>query len=248
MSFYTKIRTKKGLIRIFLIILHDQFQRVFMFELQQHIQKTIKPFTLPTSLAVVKEIFAQHAFTHLPIVDQGVFLGNIALDDAVTINSNSTLNDNRMVFLPFFARNTMDWFEVLEIFSKHETNLVPVLSPKNHYLGYIWFDDILDYFNQTPFLKESGNVIVVEKNIFDYSLSQVSQIVEVNNAKLLGVFVSKIKDNNAQITLKMIGTNLTEIIQSFRRYGYEIVSEHTEDKYLTELKDRSAYLDKYLNI
>ena len=44
----------------------------------------------------------------------------------------------------------------------------------------------------------------------------------------------------------MVG--LSDIIQTFRQYNYEIVSEHQEDIYLNQLKDRSDYLDKYLNI
>jgi serine phosphatase RsbU (regulator of sigma subunit) len=41
---------------------------------------------------------------------------------------------------------------------------------------------------------------------------------------------------------------LNEIIQTFRRYNYEIISDHQEDSYLLNLKERSDYLDKYLNI
>ncbi|MES2486331.1 MAG: acetoin utilization protein acuB, partial [Bacteroidota bacterium] len=41
---------------------------------------------------------------------------------------------------------------------------------------------------------------------------------------------------------------LSEIIQTFRRYNYDIITEHQEDAYLNTLKDRSDYLDKYLNI
>ena len=51
-----------------------------------------------------------------------------------------------------------------------------------------------------------------------------------------------------QITLKIALGGMNEIIQTFRRYNYEIISEHQEDNYLNNLKDRSEYLDKYLNM
>jgi hypothetical protein len=41
---------------------------------------------------------------------------------------------------------------------------------------------------------------------------------------------------------------MNDIIQTFRRYNYEILSEHHEDLYINNLKERSDYLDKYLNI
>ena len=51
-----------------------------------------------------------------------------------------------------------------------------------------------------------------------------------------------------EITVKISQSGLNDIIQTFRRYEYEIISEHQEDSYLNSLKERSDYLDKYLNI
>ena len=97
-------------------------------------------------------------------------------------------------------------------------------------------------------MKDAGLAIVVQKHYLDYSISEIAQIVETNNCKLLGVFVSEMKNQTAQITMKASAGNINEIIQTFRRFGYEIISEHNQDSYLNELKDRSAYLDKFLNI
>ena len=97
-------------------------------------------------------------------------------------------------------------------------------------------------------MKETGGIIVVEKLIVDYSMSQIAQIVESNNGKLLGLFVSEASNDKVQITVKTTLGGLNEIIQTFRRYNYEIISEHNEDDYLNNLKERSEYLDKYLNI
>lgn len=219
-----------------------------MFNLHQHIHHTHAPLALENSLGAVKKRFSLSHFSHLPIVDQDVFLGNMALTDAMTINDMSTVGDNRMVFEPFFARDQMNWLEILELFSKNETSMLPVLDEKNHYLGYLKLTDLLELIHTMPFLKEDGSIVMVEKNMYDYSLSQVAQIIETNNAKLLGLLISDIEDNKVQITVKIIGLQITEILQSFRRYGYDIVSEHTQDSYLKELKERSAYLDKYLNM
>lgn len=79
-------------------------------------------------------------------------------------------------------------------------------------------------------------------------MSQIAQIVESNNAKLLGLFISKTEGDSVEITVKTTQSSLNDIIQTFRRYEYEIISEHQEDSYLQNLKDRSDYLDKYLNI
>jgi hypothetical protein len=107
---------------------------------------------------------------------------------------------------------------------------------------------VIKFLNETPFLKETGGIIVVEKSINDYSMSQVAQIVESNNGKILGLFVSEANAEKVQVTVKITLGGMNEIIQSFRRYNYDIISEHHEDDYLNTLKERSEYLDKYLNM
>ena len=81
-----------------------------------------------------------------------------------------------------------------------------------------------------------------------FSMSQVAQIVESNQAKILGLFISNVAQNKVEITIKISQSGLNDIIQTFRRYDYGIISEHQEDSYLNGLKERSDYLDKYLNI
>jgi hypothetical protein len=158
------------------------------------------------------------------------------------------VNENRFHFERFFVRSSVIWLDVLEIFAKNETNLIPVLDEKNNYLGYYELEDIIRFFHETPFLKEEGGIIVVEKESDQFTMSQITQIVESNNAKILGLFISKIAGNKIEITIKISQSGLNDIIQTFRRYEYEIISEHQEDSYLNSLKERSDYLDKYLNI
>ncbi len=107
---------------------------------------------------------------------------------------------------------------------------------------------MLHFLNETTFVKEDGGIIVIEKETADFTFSQICQIVESNEAKVLGVFISNATPTLTQITLKISQSNFNEIIQTFRRYNYTILSEHQEDSYLAGLKERSDYLDKYLNI
>ena len=97
-------------------------------------------------------------------------------------------------------------------------------------------------------MKEEGGTIILRKEADQFSMSQVAQIVESNNAKVLGLFISDIANKNVEITVKISQSGMNDIIQTFRRYEYEIISEHQEDSYLNSLKERSDYLDKYLNI
>ena len=122
------------------------------------------------------------------------------------------------------------------------------MDENNSYVGYYEIEDIMKFFHETPFLKEPGGIIIVKKGVLDYSMSQIAQIIESNNGKLLGLFISEAEVNSVEVTIKIALGSMNEILQTFRRYNYEIISEHQEDNYINNLKERSDYLDKYLNI
>ncbi|WP_281297401.1 CBS domain-containing protein [Flavobacterium limnophilum] len=219
-----------------------------MTEITNYITNDFKAIDSHDTIAVVQEFFDELTFSHFPVVEEEIYIGSISSNDIETFENNKKVLDYRYSLEGFFARSTMVWLEVLEVFAKNNTNLVPVLDEKNKYIGYYEIGDIMRFFNETPFLTEQGKIIVVKKREVDYSLSQTTQIVESNNGKLLGLFISGTDAENIEVTLKISIGPINEIIQTFRRYDYEIISEHNEDNYINTLKERSDYLDKYLNI
>ena len=219
-----------------------------MTEITDYINNDIKAIAIDESIETVQDFFAELSFSHFPVLENGTYLGSIALDDVETFDTDKNVSDYRYTLEGFYARTNMIWLDVLEVFARNHTSVVPVLDDNNKYVGYYDITDIVKFFHETPFLKEMGGIIIVEKNINDYSMSQIAQIVESNNGKLLGLFISNVENENVQVTVKITLGAMNEIIQTFRRYNYEIISEHQEDNYLNALKERSDYLDKYLNI
>ncbi|RZJ57547.1 MAG: CBS domain-containing protein [Flavobacterium sp.] len=219
-----------------------------MTDITEFINNDVKPLRSTDSIGDVQDLFAEYPFSHFPVLEEGVYIGSAGAEDIELMDIDMTLNDMRYNLERFFVRDSAIWLDVLEVFAKNETNLLPVLSDDNKYLGYYEVTDLIKVFHETPFLKEAGGIIVVQKAIVDYSMSEVAQIVESNNGRLLGLFVSQASMDTLQITVKISLGGLSEILQTFRRYNYEIISEHQEDAYLNTLKDRSDYLDKYLNI
>ncbi|MFD1017411.1 MULTISPECIES: CBS domain-containing protein [Winogradskyella] len=217
-------------------------------ELQDYIINDIKPLSVTDKVSDVKMLFNQLTYSHIPINKDGVYMGCISETDAHCFEAEKTIGDCHYAMEGFFVRPTTIWLDVLEAFAQNDTNIMPVLDEKNSYLGYYELNDIIHLFNETPFFSEPGGVIIVEKGINDYSFSEISQIVESNDAKILGAFVSKIDGDLVRITLKIGNISLNEIIQTFRRYSYNIISGHEDDTYLESLKSRSQYLDKYLNM
>lgn len=219
-----------------------------MHALDLLIHKSTPPIQIGDSIKSIQTIFNNNNLSHLPVLDNQVFIGNVSRDDIDTFYQDDLLQQYRYVLEPYFAREQMNILEVLHLLAINHSNVIPVLGKNSEYLGFYAQEDLFDYLTQSPFLREQGHVLVVSKEKDNYSFSQICQITESNNAKILGLYVSEADELAVEITLKLSLTNLNDVIQTFRRYNYQIISEHQDDRYLTTLKERSEYLDKYLNL
>ncbi|MCK5637378.1 MAG: CBS domain-containing protein [Flavobacteriaceae bacterium] len=214
-----------------------------------YISKDIKALSINDKISKAQALFEKFSYSHLPIVNKNTYCGTISKRSL----DHTDFGDKKLIEIKknirvFYASEAMNWFEVLQYFATFNTNLIPVLDQNKKYIGYYELNDFLNIFKCTPFLHEEGVILVVSKDINDYSFSEISQIVESNNATLFGAFVSKIENDIAQITLKLSSHDITNTLSSFRRYNYLIINDFQKDKYLEELNERSNYLQKYLNI
>ncbi|MEO5787423.1 MAG: CBS domain-containing protein [Gelidibacter sp.] len=216
--------------------------------LREYIINDIKPLNINDKVSDLKMMFNELTYSHIPIEKDKVYLGCISETDVHCFEGDKTILDCAHSLEGFFVRAETNWLDVLETFAQHSCNIMPVLDEENNYLGYYELNDIIGIFNDTPFFSEPGGTLIVEKAIEAYSFSEISQIVESNSAKILGAFISKMENDMVQITLKIGSTGLNNVIQTFRRYSYNIISGHEEDTYVENLKERSEYLKKYLNM
>lgn len=215
--------------------------------LKDFIINDVKPLNVTDKVKDMQGLFSQLTYSHIPLIKDGIYIGCISETDVHCFDSDKPLKEYLYAVEGFYVRSTALWLDTLEVFAQNDSNIMPVLDEKNKYLGYYELNDIISLFNEIPFFAEPGGILIVEKGYTDYSFSEISQIVESNNARLLGAFISKIENDLVQVTIKISGTGLNEIIQAFRRYSYNIISGHEEDDFIKILKDRSDYLDKYLN-
>lgn len=217
-------------------------------QLQDFVINDIKPISLTDKISDLKLLFNQLTYSHIPVQNDGIYIGCISENDAHCFESDKTIRECNYAIEGFFVRPTTNWLDVLEAFAQNDSNIMPILDRNNKYLGYYELSDMMHLFNETPFFSEPGGILIVEKGIHDYSFSEISQIVESNNAKLLGAFISKMDNDLARITLKMSNASVSDVVHTFRRYSYNVISGHEEDSYIESLKERSQYLDRYLNM
>ncbi|MGB3149118.1 MAG: CBS domain-containing protein [Maribacter sp.] len=216
--------------------------------IQDHIITNIPVFKIDDSFEKVLDFFKINTFSHIAIVEKERFVGVFSENDIETIPPEAKIEDYRYDLESFYVQKDTNWLDVLEAFARNEANLLPILGLEEQVIGYYDLTDIVGVFIDMPFFTDPGNILVVAMGIKDYSFSEVVQIVESNNAKFIGGFISEIQNDVVQITIKISTTNFNEVVQTFRRYNYHILFGNSDDQFLEDLKERSDYLDKYLNV
>jgi len=189
--------------------------------------------------------------SHLPIVNNNEFLGLISDKDIYNLNmaEEPIGNHNLSLFSPFVYEN-QHIYEVIELVSRLKLSAVPVLDHNNNYLGIITLNELIDRLADLPALKHPGGILVLELNVNDYLLSQISQIVESNDAKVLSLYLTSSEDSTKMdIILKINRTDLSSIIQTFERYDYTIKASYLKDNEADNvIKNRYELFMRYLNV
>ncbi|RIV73873.1 CBS domain-containing protein [Flagellimonas aequoris] len=216
--------------------------------IQDQIITTVPVFEVSETLKEVIKFFEETTYSHVAVTENGVYLGLLSENDLPCFEPEKSIEDFRYELDNFFVTKETAWLDVLEMFSRNEANILPVVDENQLILGYYDLEDIVSVFIDTPFFKEPGAILVVSTGIKDYSFSEIAQIVESNNARLLGAFITDSENDVVQITLKIGTQSMNEVAQTFRRYNYTIVFGNSDDQFLEDLKQRSDYLEKYLNV
>lgn len=189
--------------------------------------------------------------SHLPIVNNLEFLGLISDTDIYDLNmiDEPIGNHNLSLFSPY-ATEDQHIFEVIALASKLKLTVIPVLDEKKQYLGLITQSELLHYFAELLAVKNPGGIIVLELNQNDYSLSQIAQIVEGNDAKILGLYVSSPSETTKMdVTIKINRTDLSAVLQTFARYNYTVKASYLDDNTMDSLySDRYDQFMRYLSI
>jgi hypothetical protein len=118
------------------------------------------------------------------------------------------------------------------------------------YEGVITVQDIMTSFAKTAAVQIPGGILILSIDLIDYSLAEISRLIEENNAKILSSIVVEDPMDNRKIklTIKINQLDLTRIVATLERFEYKIIGRYQVDKKDFEDKDRIDMLMRYLNI
>lgn len=188
--------------------------------------------------------------SHLPVVDGSEYLGLVSEQEIYDMNNPDDAIDSqiRVMSRPFIYDN-QHIIEAMQPFAENNLSVLPVLDFEDKYLGVITLPDLSHELAQMM-AAEKGAIIVLEMSVRDYSLSQISQIVEGNDTKIVSLFVqNQSKTDNIYVTIKFNRTDISPVIQTFERYSYRIVQVFSSDREIDAmLEDRYNSFMKFMSI
>jgi acetoin utilization protein AcuB len=187
---------------------------------------------------------------HLPIVNNEQYLGMVSQTDINNLNTpEEALGNHDLSIDRSFVYQDQNVFEVIRIISSLKLTLLPVLDRKNNYLGVITLADLVTNFSKITAADNPGGIIILELNDKDYSLTEISNIIESNDAKVLSMYIITFPDSTKlEVTLKLNKIDISSVLQTFHRYNYKVTASFYEEEDNDILKDRFDSLMNYLNI
>lgn len=187
---------------------------------------------------------------HIPVVDKGAFMGLLSDAEIYDLTDEKIkIGELSESFIKAAVNQKQHGFDVLKIISNFNLSAVAVLDDDMKYVGVITTAQLLDKIAEMPFVHEPGGIIVLELAINDYSLAQIAQIVEGNDAKILSCYItSNIDSNKIELTVKINRDDLSGVIQTFNRYNYTIKASFHRGDYDQDLRRRYDEFMHFLNL
>ena len=215
---------------------------------EEFLNRMIPPLK-PTETAMLALDWMQelHLF-QLPVVDDGEYLG-LVNQSALIDRPAALLSETHLTAQDVYVFRHEPYLDVLRTAKDAHLQVIAVVDADRAYAGTVVVDETLAFFahsqDATP-----GSTLVLLMNERDYSLTEISRLVESNDAKILSSYVSiyPYDKSKVQLTIKINRMDITRIVATFERFEYKVIARYQPDSGHDEDKERLDMLLKYLSI
>jgi len=202
----------------------------------------------PVSQAL--DLMADFHVTHLPVVVEDKLAGLVSEDALLNVEDDSIrLAQLQGSFSRIAAHADAFFFEAVQMVNESALTVVPVVTGEAEYIGAITATDLLRQLGRTSGVNDTGGIIVLEMEKVSFSFSEISKLVETNDAQItqLNTYPDA-SSGSFYITLRINKLEISDIIATFQRYEYQVKYYFGEELYENELRSNYDHLMNYLNI
>ena len=213
------------------------------------INHMIPPLKLTDTAAYAIAWLEEFRTKELPVVNDGKFLGLINDEQILDSNDgNKFIGDFELNCADCFVNESQYFYDILKLAVDSNVELVGVVDDNKEFVGVITIQDTITAFAQTTPIQAQGSVLVISMNSSDYSLAELSRLVEENNARILSSSIKQDTGDRIKVTLKINLEDISNIVATFERFEYKIISRFQETEVTESDRDKIDELLKFLDI
>lgn len=189
--------------------------------------------------------------SQLPVVDKEAYQGFLSEEALLSLNdTKASIASLALQGSEAYVLNSQHVYDVFRASARYKTQVVAVLDNDSRYMGSVSTQDLLEAIGNTYSMQHQGGVLVISLYERDYSLSEISRLVESNAAKVLSANTDTEPSDVAKIrlTLKINQTDLSRIIATLERFGYNIVEQYHQTPNQSIDRERLDMLFRFLDI
>ncbi len=217
---------------------------------EELINQMIPPLKMSDTARQALQWMEELRVSQLPVLSGQEYKGLISEDLIYSNNDPATLlSEFALESQNVYAYKYQHFFDVLKIALDNDLSVVAVQDDDRNFIGVITITDTLTAFARSS-MQEPGGILVLLMEERDYSLTEVSRLVESNDAKILSSYVCPDKGDASRLklTIKINRNDLSRIIATFERFSYNIVAKFHHTQGSEEDKERIDLLLRYLNM
>lgn len=186
---------------------------------------------------------------HLPLVKEDHFIGLVNKDDVLNLDEHQTLIHLADQIVRIGILGSMHFTAALNLFSKNELSLLPVLNEQQECTGVILQKNLNDILAKFLGVDHPGAILVLSVSPYQYSLAELSRLVETNNAQITQLNTNFDEATGSLIiTIKLNKEAADVIIATLQRYNYQIVHFFGNTIMHNDIEDHYHHLMNYLDV
>ena len=216
---------------------------------EQLINYMVPPLKPSDDIARAKQWMDEFRVKELPVVKDNKLQGFISED----LLYDSEIMHPEVGAYPLIGESCVisansHYYDILRVQNEYHQDMVAVISD-GEFKGVVLISDILKEFASTAIVNSQGAIVTLQTSLNDYSLSEISRVVEMNGSTVLGANVRPNADDPSliEIVLRINHQDVNQIATGLSNSGYKVTSSfNTEDNSFDE-KDRYGLLMKFLD-
>jgi acetoin utilization protein AcuB len=194
------------------------------------------------------QLMNDYHIAHLPVVENDSYLGIISEEQLLQSDDENTINQLQVTDGTTSVQANDHFLKAIQTAVTNKLSIVPVVEERQ-LLGIVTYNDLLKNASEFMSLNNPGALIVLDMETKNYSFTEINRIVESNDAQITQLNTFTDPDTGMmQVTIRLNKIEVSDIINTFQRYEYNVKYYFGEELYENELRTNYDNLMNYLKI